>query len=85
MDYYRVLGLDPLLQLNLNELQQLFYARSRELHPDRFARARGPRQEWPARGGRETAHVARDSTAATLRGALSISRNCVPAPADVQT
>ena len=39
MDYYRVLGLDPLLQLNLNELQQLFYARSRELHPDRFARA----------------------------------------------
>lgn len=39
MDYYRVLGLGPRLQLNLNELQQLFYARSRELHPDRFARA----------------------------------------------
>jgi len=39
MDYYRVLGLDPKLQLNLIELQQLFYGRSRELHPDRFARA----------------------------------------------
>ncbi len=39
MDYYRALGIDPKLQLNLNELQQLFYARSRELHPDRFARA----------------------------------------------
>ncbi len=39
MDYYRVLGLDPKLQLDLNELQQLFYARSRQLHPDRFARA----------------------------------------------
>lgn len=39
MDYYRVLGLDPRLQLNLVELQQLFYGRSRELHPDRFARA----------------------------------------------
>jgi len=39
MDFYRVLGLSPKLQLNLTELQQLFYARSRELHPDRFARA----------------------------------------------
>lgn len=39
MDYYRVLGIEPKLQLNLNELQQLFYGRSRELHPDRFARA----------------------------------------------
>ncbi len=39
MDYYRVLGLEPKLQLNLSELQQLFYGRSRELHPDRFARA----------------------------------------------
>jgi molecular chaperone HscB len=39
MDYYRVLGIDPKLQLNLHELQQLFYGRSRELHPDRFARA----------------------------------------------
>lgn len=39
MDFYRVLGLEPKLQLNLTELQQLFYARSRELHPDRFARA----------------------------------------------
>lgn len=39
MDYYRVLGLAPTLQLSLPELQQRFYARSRELHPDRFARA----------------------------------------------
>lgn len=39
MDYYRVMGLAPKLQLDPNELQQIFYARSRELHPDRFARA----------------------------------------------
>lgn len=45
MDYYRVLGLDPKLQLNLIELQQLFYARSRELHPDRFARAEASVQD----------------------------------------
>jgi molecular chaperone HscB len=39
MDYYRVLGLEPKLQLDTAGLQQVFYARSRELHPDRFARA----------------------------------------------
>lgn len=39
MDYYRVMGLEPKLQLDSNELQQIFYRRSRELHPDRFARA----------------------------------------------
>jgi molecular chaperone HscB len=39
MDYYRVMGLEPRLQLDSNELQQIFYGRSRELHPDRFARA----------------------------------------------
>ncbi len=39
MDYYRVMGLQPRLQLDSNELQQIFYGRSRELHPDRFARA----------------------------------------------
>jgi molecular chaperone HscB len=38
MDYYRVMGLDPKLQLDDVELQQIFYRRSRELHPDRFAR-----------------------------------------------
>jgi molecular chaperone HscB len=39
MDYFRILGLAPKLQLDPVELQQLFYRRSRELHPDRFARA----------------------------------------------
>jgi molecular chaperone HscB len=39
MNYYRVLGLEPKLQLDGQELQQIFYRRSRELHPDRFARA----------------------------------------------
>lgn len=39
MDYYSVLGLQPTLQLDSQELQKLFHSRSRELHPDRFARA----------------------------------------------
>jgi molecular chaperone HscB len=39
MEYFRILGLDPKLQLDPVELQQLFYKRSRDLHPDRFARA----------------------------------------------
>jgi molecular chaperone HscB len=39
MDFYRVMGLEPKLQLDTKELQQIFYARSRELHPDRFVRA----------------------------------------------
>lgn len=39
MDFFRVMGLEPKLQLDPQELQQIFYARSRELHPDRFARA----------------------------------------------
>jgi molecular chaperone HscB len=39
MDYYSALGLKPALQLDSQELQKLFHSRSRELHPDRFARA----------------------------------------------
>lgn len=39
MDYYSVLGLQPALQLDGIALQKLFYSRSRELHPDRFARS----------------------------------------------
>lgn len=39
MEYFRVMGLEPTLQLDAVELQQIFYKRSRELHPDRFARA----------------------------------------------
>lgn len=34
-----MMGLEPRLQLDPVELQQIFYRRSRELHPDRFARA----------------------------------------------
>jgi molecular chaperone HscB len=38
-DYFEALGIQPSLNLALEELQQRFYARSRELHPDRFVRA----------------------------------------------
>lgn len=35
-DYYEALDLVPKLSLEPGELQERFYARSRELHPDRF-------------------------------------------------
>ncbi len=40
MQFYSVLGLEPRLALDPHDLEQRFYARSRELHPDRFVRAR---------------------------------------------
>jgi molecular chaperone HscB len=38
-DYYALFGIPRALNLSLDELQQRFYALSRELHPDRFMRA----------------------------------------------
>jgi molecular chaperone HscB len=38
MQYYEALGLEPRLALNPADLQQRFYERSREWHPDRFSR-----------------------------------------------
>lgn len=38
-DYYVFFGLPESLQIDLQELQRIFYERSRLLHPDRFARA----------------------------------------------
>ncbi len=37
-DYYELFGIPRSLNLSLDELQQRFYALSRELHPDRFMR-----------------------------------------------
>lgn len=39
MQYFDVLGLAPRLALDLKDLETRFYAKSRELHPDRFVRA----------------------------------------------
>lgn len=39
MQYFEALGLEPSLDLDLADLEKRFYARSRELHPDRFARS----------------------------------------------
>ena len=39
MEYYKVLGLEPKLSLDLEDLKQRFYGRSRLWHPDRFTRA----------------------------------------------
>jgi molecular chaperone HscB len=37
-DFYEIFGLPRSLSLSLDDLQQRFYALSRELHPDRFMR-----------------------------------------------
>ena len=39
MHYYEALGLEPKLGLDLDDLKQRFYDRSRQWHPDRFSRA----------------------------------------------
>ncbi|HEY7335342.1 MAG TPA: DnaJ domain-containing protein [Bryobacteraceae bacterium] len=39
MRYYEALGLEPTLSLDLEDLKQRFYGRSRLWHPDRFTRA----------------------------------------------
>lgn len=46
MLYYQALELiQPKLSLDLDELQRRFYSRSRQLHPDRFARASSAEQQ----------------------------------------
>ena len=39
MKFYDALGLEPKLTLDLDELKKRFYERSRQWHPDHFARA----------------------------------------------
>ncbi|MCL4783171.1 MAG: Fe-S protein assembly co-chaperone HscB [Bryobacterales bacterium] len=38
-DFYAFFGYPETLDIDLDDLQEAFYARSRQLHPDRFARA----------------------------------------------
>lgn len=38
-DFYALFGYPEVLGIDLEDLQEVFYARSRQLHPDRFARA----------------------------------------------
>jgi molecular chaperone HscB len=47
MQYYDALGLGPKLSLDPDDLKQRFYERSREWHPDRFAR-RSPEEQKKA-------------------------------------
>lgn len=39
MKFYDALGLEPKLALDLDDLKQRFYDRSRQWHPDRFSRS----------------------------------------------
>ncbi len=45
-DYFSVFQLPRKLGLDVRALEKAFYARSREVHPDRFARAGGEQQKW---------------------------------------
>jgi molecular chaperone HscB len=45
MKYYEALGVEPRLTLDPQDLQQRFYERSRQWHPDRYARATVPEQQ----------------------------------------
>src|SRR5579884_4282450 len=45
-DYFSVFQLQRKLQLDVETLQQKFYAESRRLHPDRFAGKSAEEQEW---------------------------------------
>jgi len=45
MEYYESLGLEPHLTLDPADLQQRFYTRSRQWHPDRFSRASAEEQQ----------------------------------------
>lgn len=45
MEYFAVLGLEPRLSIDLQDLERRFYSRSRELHPDRFVRAPKEQQQ----------------------------------------
>jgi len=45
MRFYEALGLEPMLSLDAQDLQKRFYERSRQWHPDRFARASAADQQ----------------------------------------
>ena len=45
-DYFSVFDLPRRLALDEKELERAFYRRSREVHPDRFARASAEKQQW---------------------------------------
>lgn len=45
MRFYEVLGLEPALSLDAEDLKARFYDRSRKWHPDRFSRARADEQK----------------------------------------
>ncbi len=45
-DYFRFMGLEPRLNLDMADLQQRFYTLSRLLHPDRFTRATPTEQQY---------------------------------------
>ncbi|SRR5579885_889230 len=45
MRYYEVLGLEPKLALDPDELKKRFYESSRQWHPDRFTRAGAAQQQ----------------------------------------
>ncbi len=45
MRFYEALGLEPALMLDAQDLQRRFYERSRQWHPDRFARASAAEQQ----------------------------------------
>lgn len=44
MEFFTALGLEPAFELDLADLERRYYAASRELHPDRFARAPAAQQ-----------------------------------------
>ena len=46
LDYFQFFGLDRKLKLDTKALEQAFYRKSRELHPDRFASAGAEKQQW---------------------------------------
>jgi len=45
-DYFSVLELPRKLNIDISALEKSFYARSRKLHPDLFARASKEEQQW---------------------------------------
>jgi molecular chaperone HscB len=45
-DYFRIFGLPPKLDLDVQALEKQFYRYSRKLHPDVHARATQQEQEW---------------------------------------
>ncbi len=45
-DYFSVFTLPRMLQLDEKALERAFYRKSREVHPDRFARESAEKQQW---------------------------------------